>query len=123
MKLFFALVLTFVVLNPMPASAASCESLMAITLPHTTITLAQPVAAGAFAIPGAPETATAKDLPAFCRVAATLKPTSESDIKVEVWLPLSNWNGKFLAVGNGGWAGSISYPELMDSLRRGYATS
>jgi feruloyl esterase len=123
MKLSFALPLTFLVLSAMPASAASCESLMAIHLPHTTITLAQPVPAGAFTIPGAPENTSAKDLPAFCRVAATLKPTSESDIKIEVWLPLSSWNGKFLAVGNGGWAGSISYRELMDSLRRGYATS
>ena len=27
------------------------------------------------------------DLPAFCRVAATLKPSADSDIKIEVWLP------------------------------------
>ena len=48
-------------------------------------------------------------LPAFCRVAATLAPTPDSDIKIEVWLPASGWNGKLLAVGNGGWAGSINY--------------
>ena len=47
-------------------------------------------------------------MPAFCRVAATLKPTSDSDIKMEVWMPESGWNGKFQAVGNGGWAGAIS---------------
>ena len=29
---------------------------------------------------------------------------------MEVWLPAENWNGKFQAVGNGGWAGIISYP-------------
>jgi hypothetical protein len=29
----------------------------------------------------------------FCRVAATLKPSGDSDIKIEVWLPLSGWNG------------------------------
>jgi feruloyl esterase len=52
-----------------------------------------------------------------------LKPTSDSDIKVEVWLPTSNWNGKFQAVGNGGWAGSITYAEMAEALRRGYATS
>jgi feruloyl esterase len=56
-------------------------------------------------------------------VAATIKPTSDSDIKVEVWLPTSGWNGKFQAVGNGGWAGVISYRELGDALRRGYATA
>jgi hypothetical protein len=37
-------------------------------------------------------------------VAAALKPTNGSDIKIEVWLPASGWNGKFQAVGNGGWA-------------------
>ena len=46
--------------------------------------------------------------PPFCRVAVTSKPTADSDIKIEVWLPASGWNGKFQAVGNGGWAGTIS---------------
>ena len=50
--------------------------------------------------------------PAFCRVAATLRPTSDSDIKIEVWLPTAGWNGKFQAVGNGGWAGTIAYAAL-----------
>ncbi len=60
-------------------------------------------------------------LPAFCRVAATLKPSSDSEIKVEVWLPASGWNGKFQAVGNGGWAGTISYPALAAAVAAGYA--
>ena len=64
-----------------------------------------------------------KDLPEFCRVAATLKPTSDSDIKVEVWLPASSWNGKFQAVGNGGWAGVISYSAMADAIRAGYASA
>ena len=64
-----------------------------------------------------------KDLPAFCRVAATLKPTDDSDIKIEVWLPASGWNGKFQAVGNGGWAGVISYGAMAEALHDGYATS
>ncbi len=62
-------------------------------------------------------------LPPFCRITATLKPTSDSDIGIEVWLPASNWNGKFLAVGSGGWGGSINYDGMADALRRGYATS
>jgi feruloyl esterase len=63
-------------------------------------------------------------LPAHCRVAATLKPTSDSDIKMEVWLPTSAaWNGKFEAVGGGGWAGVISYPAMATALQDGYATS
>ncbi len=54
---------------------------------------------------------------------ATLKPSADSDIKVEVWLPAANWNSKYQAVGNGGWAGVISYSALADALRGGYATS
>ena len=56
-------------------------------------------------------------------MAATLKPTSDSDIKVEVWLPASGWNGKFQAVGNGGWAGVISYSAMADAVRAGYASA
>jgi feruloyl esterase len=60
-------------------------------------------------------------LPAFCRVAATLNPSSDSDIKVEMWLPAAGWNGKLQAVGNGGWAGVISYPALAAAVAAGYA--
>ena len=59
----------------------------------------------------------------MCRVAATLKPSPDSDIKIEVWMPASGWNGKFLAVGNGYWGGLINYPAMSEALRRGYATS
>src|SRR5687768_7705350 len=80
-----------------PAAAATCESLSSAKLPNVTITMAQPVAAGTFTAPGRGGRGGAPmaDLPAFCRVAATLAPTSESDIKMELWLP-ANWNGKFL---------------------------
>jgi feruloyl esterase len=54
-------------------------------------------------------------------VTATLTPTSDSDIKTEIWLPASGWNGKFQAVGNGGWAGTIPYPALAAAVRAGYA--
>lgn len=126
-----------VVLFTVPEShAATCESLQALSLPNTTITLAQSVAAGAFLSPdagrqGAPPTADFKQLPAFCRVTATLRPSTDSDIKIEVWLPLANWNGKFQGVGNGGLAGFIIYMSgrggiergLAEALKRGYATA
>ena len=51
-------------------------------------------------------------LPGFCRVAATASPSSDSIIKIEVWMPAANWNGRFEGVGNGGWAGNISYGSL-----------
>src|SRR5438552_7646160 len=109
----------------LPAAAASCESLAGLKLPDTTITMAQSVAAGAFTVPAAGRGAAPRfdDLPAFCRVAATLKPSTDSDIKIEVWLPASNWNGKFEAVGNGGWNGNIDQNALATGLRRGYATA
>ena len=88
----------------------SCENLAARILPHTAITAAQSVAA-------------ADGLPAYCRVAMTSKPSSDSDIKIEVWLPAAGWNGKFQAVGNGGWNGSIDRNALAAGLRRGYATA
>ena len=69
-----------------------------LAFPDASITAAQVVPAGGGG---------AKDLPAFCRVAATLKPSTDSDIKIEVWLPAAGWNGKFQAVGNGGWNGNI----------------
>ena len=118
-----AVALTAGVLTEAPVAAAtSCEALASTALPNTTITMAQAVPAGGFTQPGGRGGQPVADLPAFCRVAATLKPSSDSDIKVEVWLP-ANWNGKLQAVGNGGWNGTIAYPAMMTALRRGYATS
>ena len=116
---------------PCAAAANSCEGLTALILPDTTVTLAQSVAAGAFTMPGltgqtlfaALTRVELKDLPAFCRVAITVKPSTDSDVKVEVWMPASGWNGKFMAVGNGGWAGTISYASMTAPLAHGYATA
>src|SRR3954464_7874429 len=119
----FAFALSIAALTPAPARRAggSCESVSALSLPNATITLAQRIEAGPFAPPGdAPPT---RALPAFCRVAATLKPTADSDIKIEVWLPASGWNGKLQAVGNGAFSGAIAYPAMSAALARGYATA
>jgi feruloyl esterase len=93
-----------------PVMAATCESLASLSLPDTTITKTESVPAGGAGVP------------AHCRVAATLKPSSDSDIKIDVWMPASGWNGNFQAVGNGGWSGAISNSALAEALRRGYAT-
>src|SRR5262245_24272052 len=81
--------------------AASCESLSRLALAGTSITFSEVVPAGGFALPGMSPAALQQfsRLPAFCRVAATLSPSSDSDIKIEVWLPALGWNGKFQAVG------------------------
>jgi Tannase and feruloyl esterase len=112
------------ILAAAPAFAATCESLATLKLADTTITSAEQVAAGAFVPPGATAPpASAKALPAFCRVMATIKPAKDSDIKVEVWLPLTGWNGKYHGQGNGGFAGQIIYPSMGVAITQGYATA
>jgi feruloyl esterase len=119
----FVLVLALSPLAATTARAASCESLASLTLPQATITAAEAVAPGAFTQPGGRGGNPFADLPAFCRVAATLRPTADSDIKMEVWLPASGWNGKFLMVGNGGWNGNVDRNAIAAGLRRGYAAA
>jgi feruloyl esterase len=106
-------------------TARGCEAVTALKLPQASITSAELTAAGAFTPPAGIQgrNAAFAQLPAFCRVAATLTPSADSQIQMEIWLPAENWNGKFLAVGNGGWAGVISYDAMSNGLRRGYAVS
>jgi len=114
-----------------PASGGTpCEKLTALALPHTTITIAEAIGAGGFHRPSgepasgpSPQPQVYAALPAFCRVAASLKPSSDSDITIEIWLPAAGWNGKFQGVGNGGWSGGINYVELAEGLGAGYATA
>jgi feruloyl esterase len=99
----------------------SCEEIARLKLPNTTVLTAESIAAGAFTPPGA--STPLKQLPAFCRVAGVIKATPDSEIKFEVWMPVSAWNGKFHGIGNGGFAGSISFAGLAGALIRGYATA
>jgi feruloyl esterase len=103
------------------APAAACAALAQQQIAKTTVTTAEAVTTGSFTPPGS--TNAISGLPPFCRVAGVIVPTSESQIRFEVWLPLDKWNGKFAGVGNGGWAGVISFGPLADQLRRGYATT
>ena len=103
---------------------AACESLASLSLPYTTITSAQSVAAGAFTPPrGAGNADAFKNLPAFCRVTATVKPTSDSNIKMEVWMPVTGWKGTFQGNGSAGIGGAMPFGDLAASLRAGYATA
>jgi len=99
----------------------ACASLAALTIPSITIKSATPMAPGPFTPNGS---TTALTLPAFCRVEGTARPTNDSDIRFEVWIPPSDaWNGKLEGVGNGGYSGAIPYAALATGLRRGYATA
>lgn len=113
-------------------SATPCEDLARLQLPDTTVTRAETVAAGAFVPPkdfpwpgGTPpeDFIPYKDLPSFCRVAASIRPTADSDIQLEVWMPEQGWNEKFAGVGNGGFWGQIMYPAMNEPLTRGYAVA
>src|SRR5499427_2321286 len=126
-----------VVLFSAAVATTPCANLKSISLPNTTITLAESLPAGTFTPPAAAAPPAAEgargagqrggqpavlSVPAFCRVAATLRPSSDSEINMEVWLP-ENWNQKFQFVGGGGWAGVISYPALATALQEGYAAA
>ena len=113
-------------LAPAALYAAACDNLETLNTPTVHMTLAKSVDAGAFRLPEGtfrpPGAAVPfEKLPAFCRVGATLTPTADSDIRAEIWLPQSGWNGKLLAVGSGGWGGAIGYDALAAALSRGYA--
>src|SRR5437667_7160466 len=126
-------------------TSASCESIRSMSTPQRIVMSADVVPAGIFIpppqpAPPAPPAGRAagpargraagapppppEPIPAHCRVKLTLKPTSDSNIYSELWLPADNWNGKLLVVGNGGFAGSIQgYGDMQIALRLGYATA
>jgi feruloyl esterase len=102
----------------------SCEKLKDLHLPKVEITSATLVQAGSFAsslptVAGRP----AVVLAAHCEVKAVARPTSDSEIGIEVWLPVENWNGKYEQLGNGGWAGAIHRAPLAGAVRRGFAAA
>lgn len=123
-------------------SAVPCEGLRDLSLPNTVITVARIIPAGSvWQLPGSTPppagipiaTAPASGAPGYypferpiivaahCRVEAVIRASPDSEIGIEVWLPTNNWNGKFLMVGNGGWAGRILTP--FGALNEGYATA
>jgi feruloyl esterase len=108
------------------ATPVACESLVQTRVTNGRVLSAESVPAGAFAPPNATNqnaNAAFKTLPAFCRVSLQLTPSSDSDIRVEVWLPQSGWNHKLQASGNGGLGGTIPYPAMAASVKAGYAAA
>jgi feruloyl esterase len=102
----------------LPAAADSCSNLMSVSLPNTTITLAQTYTAGQ-TVSGSTTAPVG-----LCRVAATVKPGPQSNVHYEVWIPTDgSWNGKYQQIGNGGFAGSISLSGIANAVSRGYATA
>ena len=107
------------------ARAATCEHLTALTIPYTEITSATSAPAGSFSPQATSEGGPASfTLSAFCRVLAVARPTADSEIHIEIWLPPpSAWNHRFLGTGNGGYSGALSYRQMANALGKGYATA
>jgi feruloyl esterase len=115
--------LACVMIASTPAIATPCTNLQTLQLQHTTINSAADNNTGIFIVPGSNPPTTITGLPAFCRVTATLTPSSDSTIKIEAWLPSSGWNGRFLGTGGGGFQGVITYSELASGLKAGFAAT
>ncbi len=115
--------LVTVAIAPMPAAATPCTNLTSLRLEHTTIVSAEDNTTGVFVVPNSNPPQTLTGLPAFCRVRATLTPTSDSAISIEVWLPETTWNGRFLGTGGGGFQGVITYGELSVGIQAGFASA
>jgi feruloyl esterase len=101
-----------------PAAAAGCDSLAAAAIPGATVTNVSTVTS---------LTAYGKvvTLPApACQVLLTARPSADSDVRIAVLIPQgAAWNGKFVQVGNGGFAGQIPWGSLATALDKGYATA
>src|SRR5215471_15914340 len=116
---------------PFAGYGASCEALPSVSLPNGKVTAAQVVEVGKFVPPPPPQNvgafggapARVNDLPAFCRVSATLKPSNDSAIKAEFWMPVSTWNGRLQPTAAGVFLGMVNYAGLANILRTGAATA
>src|SRR5262245_33714618 len=129
------LIATLLLAASMPTN---CDAIKSMSTAQTTVISAEVVPAGVFTPPAPPPARAGvappaaaggapvarEPIPQHCRVKLTLKPTSDSNIYSELWMPTDNWNGKLLVVGNGGFAGSIQgYGDMQIALRLGYATA
>ena len=106
-------------LNANVATAADrCARLAYTRYPNLEILSANKVSSG----PYEPRPGTRFELPTSCRVRGVARPTRDSQIGFELWLP-DGWNGRFVQLGNGGFAGNIDHPSLANEIRRGNAAA
>ncbi len=115
--------------NPPAAAQAAndaCARLASLQIPNAAITSAKAFPTGTYTAPpsnGGDRLASfASKLPGFCRVMAKATPSADSDIVIEIWMPLEGWNGRLQGIGNGGFAGSYDIPELAAFMSKGYAS-
>ena len=125
-QIYIRLLIATLIIVPISASAKSCEDLVTLSLQQSTVVRSETVETGKFSPPRTNQQdpqPVMEGLRSFCRVVVLVRPANDSVITVELWLPLSNWNHKLMAVGNGGWAGEIYYDQMGQALDRGYAVA
>jgi hypothetical protein len=106
-----------------PAVDTQCSGLVATMLDGAKVTSAVVVPA-ATAVADAPlGPYTLRVMPAFCRVKVTDRPSADSEIKTEVWLPLAGWDGRYRGFGNGGFAGTLAYEQMAAAVKEGAVAS
>jgi hypothetical protein len=107
---------------------AKCTSLQQLPLDQAHVLSAEVVTVGAFVAPPSPtgpneQLPLYKQLPSFCRVKIQATPTPDSNIQIEVWLPVADWSGRFQGQGNGGFAGEIDFDGMARALANSNATA
>jgi feruloyl esterase len=122
--LYVSLALLLMLLSQSILAQQSCEKLKGLQVEKVQIISAILVPAGSFdssmpTVRGSVPVA----LPAHCAVKAVARPTSDSEIGIEVWLPAESWNGKYEQLGNGGWAGAIHSLPLAWAVQRGFVAA
>jgi feruloyl esterase len=106
------------------ASKQACESLQIPHLEKTDLLSMSWVMAGTYTPPKpCPNAKTMEvQLSGHCIVKLAARPSADSDIRIELWLPeASSWNGKFLGTGSGGYSSNLSYDQMAEAMARGYA--
>jgi feruloyl esterase len=103
------------------ATGNSCTSLTTLKLPEAHVASAEVVPAGGFL--ASEKNPAYTDLPAFCWVTVISNPSDDSAITIQIWMPVSKWNGRYLGVGNSGFAGSSDFVSMANALYYGYATA
>jgi len=96
-----------------------CAALSTLELGHVRVLEAKEIGLDTFVAPDASR----HDVPEFCRAQGESRPTGDSQIRFELWMPVKGWNGRYYQLGNGGYAGSIPYALMAAELRRGNAVA
>jgi feruloyl esterase len=123
--------------SPTKAEAEkSCENLKSFAFPNAKIIDASSKPGGSYRAPDAFGTPPVppppmpplpylsfSDLPPWCQVSAEIKPTPDSNINVQVWLPTERYNGDYLGTGNAGYGGNYIQSELAQGINNGFATA